>query len=347
MARGRFLTRTIASGILGAVVAVLASSPGFAGDAPKLAFTGSATLTTDYMFRSISNTNQNPASQVEFDAGYGIFWAYIWGSNTSFGENIEIDYGGGISPKWKDITFTIGGLEYTYPGANDIDYFELKTGGVWATGPWSLGLNNYWSPNNFGLDTQSDALEGSVGYTFSGKLWNFFTPSISATLGNQWYEKTDVVPNFLYWNAGLTLGFLEHWSADIRYYDTDYNQTNASSTAAAGTTATRGRWVPSRPPSSHSVASPEHLPSQGAPFAAPFFIRAGAVISSWYDRGACRKPRRGARRGRDRESARDLHACDARLLRSPRARPVQSLCLALSHRAAARPLPEQSRVPSP
>jgi hypothetical protein len=31
------------------------------------------------MFRSVSNTNQNPAAQVEFDASYGMFWAYVWG----------------------------------------------------------------------------------------------------------------------------------------------------------------------------------------------------------------------------------------------------------------------------
>ena len=30
-------------------------------------------------------------------------------------KGIEIDYGGGISPKWKNFTFTVGGLEYTYP----------------------------------------------------------------------------------------------------------------------------------------------------------------------------------------------------------------------------------------
>jgi uncharacterized protein (TIGR02001 family) len=211
------------SGALAAVLLAGAAVPGYAGDPPKLAFTGSAVLTTDYMFRSVSNTNQNPAAQVEFDASYGMFWAYIWGSNTAFGENIEIDYGAGISPKWGPVTFTIGGLEYTYPGASDIDYFELKTGASWTGGAWTLAVNNYWSPNNFGLDTQSDALEGTVGYAWTGKIFNFFTPSISATLGNQWYEKTEVVPNFLYWNAGLTLGFLEHWSADIRYYDTDYN----------------------------------------------------------------------------------------------------------------------------
>jgi uncharacterized protein (TIGR02001 family) len=224
MARGSFFAGIVKSGVLAAALIAGATMPGYAGDAPKLSLSGSATMTTDYMFRSVSNSNQNPAVQPEFDLTYGIFWAYIWGSNTAFGENIEIDYGGGISPKWGDVTFTIGALEYTYPGASDIDYFELKTGGVWASGAWSIGLNNYWSPNNFGLDTQSDALEGTVGYTFKGKLFNFFTPTISGTLGNQWYEKTEVVPNFLYWNAGLTLGFLEHWSADIRYYDTDYNK---------------------------------------------------------------------------------------------------------------------------
>jgi uncharacterized protein (TIGR02001 family) len=225
MKRGSYFSGALAAGILSAALIAGWATPGRAADAPKLAFTGSATLTTDYMFRSVSNTSQNPAAQVEFDASYGIFWAYIWGSNSSLSDKgIEIDYGGGISPKWKDITFTIGGLEYTYPSDDDIDYFELKTGGVWAKGPWSIGLTNYWSPNNFGLDTQSDALEGAIGYTFSGKLWNFFSPSISGTIGNQWYEKTDVVPDYLYWNVGLTLGFLNHWSADVRYYDTDYSK---------------------------------------------------------------------------------------------------------------------------
>ena len=51
--------------------------------------------------------------------------------------------------------------------------------------------------------------------------WNFFSPSLSGTVGFQSYEKN--AADYTYWNAGLTLGFLERWSADIRYYDTDYN----------------------------------------------------------------------------------------------------------------------------
>ena len=36
------------------------------------------------------------------------------------GDGIEIDYCAGITPKWKNITFNIGGLDYTYPGATAI-----------------------------------------------------------------------------------------------------------------------------------------------------------------------------------------------------------------------------------
>ena len=213
----------IKSCVLGAALALALAMPAQAQN--KLTLTGSASFVTDYMFRSVSQTNQLPAVQPEFDLTYGMFWAYIWGSNTHapvYGDGIEIDYGAGISPKWRNITFTIGGLYYTYPGATaDLDYFELKTGATWASGAWSLGINNWWSPDNFQIAGNSDAIEGSVGYTFAGKLFNFFTPTISGTIGFQSYEK--VYSDYTYWNAGLTLGFMNHWSADVRYYDTDYN----------------------------------------------------------------------------------------------------------------------------
>jgi len=210
--------------VVGAALMAGLAVPSYADDT-KLTLSGSASFTTNYEFRSVSNSSNDPAVQPEFDLGYGMFWAYMWGSNTAFGDHIEIDYGAGISPKWHDFTFTVGGLEYTYPGKDsDTDYFELKTAIAWASGPWSIGLYNYWSPNNFALDTESDAVEGDVGYTFSGKIWNFFTPSISGAVGSQMYQDQNIVPNYIYWNAGLTLGFMDHWSADVRYYDTDYSK---------------------------------------------------------------------------------------------------------------------------
>ena len=224
MARGSFFAGMMKSGALAAALLAGLAAPAYAAEAPKLTLSGSATMTTDYMFRSITNTNQQPAVQPEFDLTYGIFWAYIWGSNTAYGENIELDYGAGISPKWKDITFTFGFLYYTYPGTDfdDLSYYEVKGGASWTSGAWTLAINNYWSPDFFQAFGQSDAIDGTLSYAFpKWKLWNFFTPSVSGTVGFQSYEQN--ADDYTYWNAGLTLTFLEHWSADIRYYDTDYN----------------------------------------------------------------------------------------------------------------------------
>jgi uncharacterized protein (TIGR02001 family) len=178
------------------------------------------------LFRAISATDQLPAVQPEFDLTYGMFYAGIWGSNTEYGDGIEIDYYAGITPKWGPITFNIAGLYYTYPGFEEIDYFELKTGASYTKGAWTLGVTNYWSPDFSQAFGNSDAIEGGVAYAFSGKLFNFFSPSISGGVGFQSYE--EVASDYTYWNAGLTLGFMEHWSADVRYWDTDYNGTECA-----------------------------------------------------------------------------------------------------------------------
>jgi len=220
MARRSREVGIIKSIVLGAVLAAGLATATQAGD-NKLAFTGSALLATDYMFRSVSNTNQDPTAQVEFDATYGMFYGYVWGSNTAYAD-VELDYGIGITPKWKDITFNIAGLYYTYMGASGSNFFELKTGASWTGGAWTLGVINYWAPDYTQTLGNSDAIEGALAYAFSGKLFNFFSPTISGGVGFQSYDK--IASDYTYWNFGLTLGFLDHWSADVRYYDTDYSQ---------------------------------------------------------------------------------------------------------------------------
>jgi uncharacterized protein (TIGR02001 family) len=225
MARGSYFAGALKAGILGTALIAGLAAPGYAGDPPKLTLSGSATITTDYMFRSVSNSDQNPAVQPEFDLTYGMFYAYIWGSNAAVSpKGIEIDYGGGITPKWGGIDFNIAGLEYTYPSADSLDYFELRTSAAHTFDKLTVSIGNWWSPDNFGVGTQSDALEFGASYAFTGKLWNFFTPTLSGAVGHQWYEHTDIIPSYTYWNVGLTLGFLNNWSADVRYYDTDYSQ---------------------------------------------------------------------------------------------------------------------------
>jgi uncharacterized protein (TIGR02001 family) len=222
----------IKSCILGAAFAAALATTAQADG--KLTLSATTVFTTDYVFRGITQTAGQPAAQPEFDLYYGIFYAGIWGSNLDFGgtpgggdvASIEIDYYAGITPKWKGITFNFGALYYTYPGAFDpaaeFNYFEAKAAASYTFGQkLTLGVTNNWSPEFFGETGDADALEGSVAYAFSGKLFNFFSPAVSGLVGRQWVEES---LNYTYWNAGLTLGFMEHWSADVRYWDTDFSK---------------------------------------------------------------------------------------------------------------------------
>ena len=158
----------IKSCVLGAALAFALAAPAQA-DEKKLTLSATTVFTTDYIFRGVSNSDENPAVQPEFDLYYGIFYAGIWGSNTDFGDGVEIDYYAGITPKWGPVTFDIAGLYYSFPGFTSIDYFELKTGATIAKGSWSFRVTNFWSPDNFGLGVDSDAVEGAAGYTFTAR----------------------------------------------------------------------------------------------------------------------------------------------------------------------------------
>jgi uncharacterized protein (TIGR02001 family) len=218
---------------LGILSAALIGGLALPAQAEELTLGASAALTTDYVFRGVSQTTGNPAVQASLDATYGMFYFGAWGSNVDFGggpagqdiANIEIDYYAGITPEWQGISFDIGGIYYTYPGAFDsgteFDYFELKTAASYTFGEsFTVGVSNYWSPEFFAKLGNADALELSSEYAFGKKLFNFFTPSVSALVGWQWVDKG---VDYTYWNAGLTLGFMENWSADVRYWDTDFS----------------------------------------------------------------------------------------------------------------------------
>ena len=114
----------------------------------------SATLTgvSDYVFRGISQTQEDPAFQASVDYAHASgFYAGIWGSSVDFtaedtlpededGADVEIDYYVGFASDINDtFSYDVSGVYYTYPGANDgidYDYPELigkLTGWGWAT----------------------------------------------------------------------------------------------------------------------------------------------------------------------------------------------------------------------
>ncbi len=190
-------------------------SPFAGGAGNQLELSATTALTTDYVFRGISQTNQKPAIQGSLDAAYGIFYVGAWASNVDLVDNnsIEIDWYGGIAPTLFGIDWDFGVLWYTYPGANGLDLVEIKTGGSYAfTDNFSLGVTNYAE-----TDGNYNVLEVGGEYSFN-TIFNFFDPSVSGLAGFFWSDRGG---DYTFWNVGLTLGFLENWAADVRYWDTD------------------------------------------------------------------------------------------------------------------------------
>jgi uncharacterized protein (TIGR02001 family) len=73
----------------------------------KFTYSFSLTGTSDYVFRGISQTDNDPTIQGAIDLGYGIFYLGAWGSGVDFDDEFgndldhgEIDYYAGIKPTW-------------------------------------------------------------------------------------------------------------------------------------------------------------------------------------------------------------------------------------------------------
>ncbi len=97
---------------------------------------GSAALTTDYQFRGITQSAENPAIQVSFDYSHDTgFYVGAWGSTIDFSasnsqfdinETVEVDIYLGYSNSINDIDYDINLTYYTYPGVDiNINYAEI------------------------------------------------------------------------------------------------------------------------------------------------------------------------------------------------------------------------------
>ena len=232
--------RTSRIGAVAALALALTQGSALAGgsikDAPEegRAFSWSVNFgaTTDYVFRGISQNAEDLTVQGGVDIGYGIFYAGIWGSGIDFGSlsaDIEIDYYAGIKPVWGPVTFDLGVLYYTYPGANDegveLDYVEVKVGASAQFIPkLTTGLTVFYSPEYTGEQGEVWTVEGAASYELP--KFAMFTPTIGGVVGSSFGDVGDgfITANgedeYLYWNVGLSLA-VEKLTLDFRYWDSD------------------------------------------------------------------------------------------------------------------------------
>ena len=235
------LTRALVLvGLVGAPTLAMAEEP-----ASPHTLTGNITLTSDYVFRGISQTQGGPAIQGGFDYAHSSgFYVGTWASNvewvsTGYKDNnsMEIDFYGGFKGAAGDFGYDVGVITYYYPGdqvtgANDPDTTELYLGASWKflSMKYSYAVSDRfvgWGTTVGNEDTQGSyyiELNGNYGF---GSGWG--------VLGHVGYQdvKDNDPASYTDWKIGVTkdVGF---GVFTLAYSDTDADETAYTWTDTGG-----------------------------------------------------------------------------------------------------------------
>lgn len=210
-----------------AAVATMASAQVAAAEDREFAWSITVGGTSDYVFRGISLSNEEPAAQGSIDFSYGMFYAGAWASNVDGAgfEPWELDLYVGVKPVLGPVTFDFAVIGYLYPDAEPTsgEYIEFKAAGsMEVVKNLTGGVTMYYTPSQDNYD-ETFTVEGSLAYALP--QFHIFSPTISGGAG---YTEAYDTPGFFlattdsytYWNVGLALA-VEKFTMDFRYYDTD------------------------------------------------------------------------------------------------------------------------------
>lgn len=208
------------------------------------AISGLATLATDYTFRGISQTDNDPAIQagLEYAVGIGSVTPYlgIWGSNVNFIDaNIEMDVTGGVRGKIGEVGWDLGFVYYVYPNARstlNYDFFEIAAKLSYDFGPAALTVGANYSTDYFGGSGDALYLQANVDVPLP---WGLVA---SGHLGHQSIDRNAVfgAPDYFDWSLGVTKEVLGI-TLGLSYVDTDLSKRECF----AGTTLCGGRAIAS------------------------------------------------------------------------------------------------------
>jgi uncharacterized protein (TIGR02001 family) len=206
-----------------AAVALLALSGAASAEDRQFGWSVNVGGTSDYIFRGVSQTDNDPAFQAGADFTYGILYAGIWGSNTDdafTNSSAEIDFYAGVKPVLGPVTFDFGVIYYYYPGDDfDVaDYVEGKAGAsISPIKNLSLAATLYYTDEGTFNTGEIFTYEGTAAYTLPSV--GIFTPTVSGLVGHSEFEDFGAL-SYTYWNAGIALA-VEKFTFDFRYWDTD------------------------------------------------------------------------------------------------------------------------------
>ena len=235
------------------LVGIIVPTAGYAQEeAPSSAVTvsGSATITSDYRFRGVSQSDEDMAVQGGLSISHaGGLYAGVWASNlagwgTFGGSNMELDLIGGYKAALdENAVLDVGLTWYMYPGgASDTDFAEpyVKLSGT--SGPATFTAGVAYAPKQYALANVSNA-PNSRGqkqdnlYTWGDGAFVIAGTPLTAKAhvghsdGNPGLgpNGTSVDPTGSYWDwsVGLDAAW-RNLTFNISYMDTDITRSQAA-----------------------------------------------------------------------------------------------------------------------
>lgn len=191
---------------------------------------GTFDITSNYMFRGISNSNNSPAVQGGLTATFikGLY-VNVWGSNVNFPDidgntaTMELDTNAGITNKigenW-DYDVYIG--RYNYPNTNGLSYNEV----IGSLGYRIFTVLVGYSANVFDTHKNGTYYDLSANYPipYQGPVWN----NIALTGGVGYYDLPGSagLRSYANYNLGLskTIGM---YNLALQWIDTNHNSIDA------------------------------------------------------------------------------------------------------------------------
>lgn len=205
-------TTIIAAALLSAVLPAAAFAQDGEASGPDISV--SLTGATDYVWRGVSQSNNDPAVFAAINVSYGGFYAGAGTENVDFaGVKQEWDLWGGYVFDLGGAKLDLGVVRYGYVDAGaDIDTLEVKAGLSGKAGKLGLGATAYHTWDYFGTGQGATYLEANASYPVTDDF------TLSGAFGHQ---QIDNLPDYNTWNLGLSYAVARAGKIDLRYHDTD------------------------------------------------------------------------------------------------------------------------------
>jgi uncharacterized protein (TIGR02001 family) len=187
--------------------------PGLAAAQAMPEFSFGANLTTNYIFRGTSQTDDKPAIQGYVEGAIGTFYGGLWASNVDIDDDrVEFDLYFGIRPTFGDLEVDLNYTRYLYDDSGDCCgeaalLLAYSIGDVATVG------------GGIYVDPEENTEWGEVAADYTIPQGVTFGGTVGTDFGSLDLGSDDKVA----WDFGASYSFTEIATADLRFHDSNYD----------------------------------------------------------------------------------------------------------------------------